>query len=139
MFYYFLILAPMMASLLMIINYLLSNNNTFMEKSGPFECGFTSYQQSRSAFSVSFILVAITFLPFDLEMSSILPYVISSYYNNLYGLSILLIFLFSTVLAFIYEINLNALTLKKQFINKIKELKTSLYIHLLFIYFPIYM
>ena len=75
--------------------------NSYIEKNGPFECGFTSFQQSRSAFSVAFILVAILFLPFDLEISSILPFVISPYSNGLYGLVILVIFLILLIVAFV--------------------------------------
>ncbi|KAK6459826.1 various chains-domain-containing protein [Scheffersomyces coipomensis] len=81
-----------------------------------------------SAFSVSFILVAILFLPFDLEISSILPYVVSAYSNNIYGLSILIIFLFTLVIAFIFEINLEALKLERRFIPIIKPLINKLYI-----------
>lgn len=127
LFNYYLILTPIVAILLILINYLLSNSNSYIEKDGPFECGFTSYQQSRSAFSVSFILVAILFLPFDLEISSILPFMINNYYNYNYGLTVLIIFLFSLIIAFIYEINLNALKLTKKYIKIIKPLKTQFY------------
>nr|YP_009935202.1 Nad3 [Metschnikowia hawaiiana]QNS23085.1 Nad3 [Metschnikowia hawaiiana] len=127
MFTYYLYLSPVVACMLMLLNYLMSTSNSYMEKDGPFECGFTSYQQSRSAFSVAFMLVAMLFLPFDLEMSSILPYVVSAYTNGIYGLSILIMFLLTLVMAFVYEINLGALNLERRYINKVKELKTKLY------------
>lgn len=128
MFTFYLYLAPVVACVLIILNYLISTSNSYIEKDGPFECGFTSYQQSRSAFSVAFILVAILFLPFDLEISSILPYVVSAYTNGIYGLSILIIFLLTLVMAFVYEINLGALNLERRYENKVKELKTKLFI-----------
>nr|QMS50749.1 Nad3 [Metschnikowia borealis] len=127
MFTFFLYLAPIVACILIIINYLISTSNSYIEKDGPFECGFTSYQQSRSAFSVAFILVAILFLPFDLEISSMLPYVVSAYTNGMYGLTILIFFLFTLVIAFVFEINLGALNLERRYINKIKETKTILF------------
>lgn len=127
MFTMYLILAPIVAVVLILINVLLSTSNSYVEKDGPFECGFTSYQQSRSAFSVAFILVAILFLPFDLEISSILPYVVSAYSNGLYGLSILVIFLLSLVIAFVYEINLGALKLERRFTPIVKPLINKLY------------
>lgn len=120
-------LAPIVAIVLIILNILISNNKSYVEKNGPFECGFTSYQQTRSAFSVSFILVAILFLPFDLEISSVLPYVVSAYNNNLYGLIIIMIFLLTLVLAFVLEINLNALKLEKKYIKIMKPLIIKLY------------
>lgn len=127
MFTMYLILAPIVALVLIILNYLISSENPYTEKDGPFECGFTSYQQSRSAFSVAFILVAILFLPFDLEISSILPYVVSAYSNGLYGLTILVIFLLSLVIAFVYEINLGALKLERRFVPVVKPLLNKLY------------
>lgn len=127
MFTFYLYLAPIVAGVLIGLNYLISNDNSYVEKNGPFECGFTSYQQSRSAFSVAFILVAILFLPFDLEISSILPFVVSAYSNGLYGLSILIIFLLSLVIAFVYEINLGALDLERRFSPVVKPLINILY------------
>jgi NADH-ubiquinone oxidoreductase chain 3 len=123
----YLYLAPIISVVLIGLNYLISTENSYIEKDGPFECGFTSYQQSRSAFSVAFILVAILFLPFDLEISSILPYVISSYSNGIYGLTILTFFLLSLVLAFIYEYNLDALKLERRFKPIVWPLVTRLY------------
>lgn len=127
MFTIYLYLAPIVAMILVLLNYLISTENSYVEKNGPFECGFTSYQQTRSAFNVAFILVAILFLPFDLEISSILPYVVSAYSNGIYGLTILIIFLLSLVTAFVYEINLGALTLERRFTPIVKPLINKLY------------
>lgn len=123
----YLYLTPFVAILLIFINYLLSSSNSYIEKDGPFECGFTSYQQSRSAFSVSFILVAILFLPFDLEISSLLPFCLNAYINNVYGLSILISFLLTLVLAFVLEINVNALKLVRQYTKITKPMKLTFY------------
>ena len=108
-------LAPIVAGVLIGPNWLLAKSNPNIDKAGPFECGFTSYQQSRAAFSVAFILVAILFLPFDLEISSILPYVTSAYNNGLYGLIILIIFLMMLVIAFILEIQLRVLKIERSY------------------------
>ena len=108
-------LAPIVAGVLIGLNWLLAKRNPNIDKAGPFECGFTSYQQSRAAFSVAFILVAILFLPFDLEISSILPYVTSAYNNGLYGLIILIIFLMMLVIAFILEIQLRVLKIERSY------------------------
>lgn len=127
MFTLYLYLAPIIAVILILLNYLISTENPYIEKNGPFECGFTSYQQSRSAFNVAFILVAILFLPFDLEISSILPFVVSAYTNSIYGLTILVIFLLALVIAFVYEINLGALNLERRFSPIVKPLINKLY------------
>ena len=57
MFHIYLYLSPIVAILLILINYFISLDNSYIEKKSPFECGFTSYEQSRSSFNVSFILV----------------------------------------------------------------------------------
>lgn len=115
MFTFYMYLAPIVAGALIGLNWLLAKSNPNIDKAGPFECGFTSYQQSRAAFSVAFILVAILFLPFDLEISSILPYVTSAYNNGLYGLIILIIFLMMLVIAFILEIQLRVLKIERSY------------------------
>ena len=115
MFTFYMYLAPIVAGVLIGLNWLLAKSNPNIDKAGPFECGFTSYQQSRAAFSVAFILVAILFLPFDLEISSILPYVTSAYNNGLYGLIILIIFLMMLVIAFILEIQLKVLKIERSY------------------------
>lgn len=46
-------LAPIVAGVLIGLNWLLAKSNPNIDKAGPFECGFTSYQQSRAAFSVA--------------------------------------------------------------------------------------
>ena len=44
---------------IIVINYIMAPNNTYIDKTGPFECGFTSFRQSRITYTVSFILIAI--------------------------------------------------------------------------------
>lgn len=122
--YIFFILIPIVSIVLLLINVLLSTSNTYSEKTGPFECGLTSFNQTRLAFNVSFILVAILFLPFDLELSSILPYSLNLYYTNSYGLFIMVLFILILSVGFIYEINTNAIYITKR---HIKEPKTMYY------------
>nr|SBT62497.1 Nad3p [Candida orthopsilosis]SBT62591.1 Nad3p [Candida orthopsilosis]SBT62607.1 Nad3p [Candida orthopsilosis]SBT62670.1 Nad3p [Candida orthopsilosis]SBT62828.1 Nad3p [Candida orthopsilosis] len=125
MFTTYTILCPIVAIVLVGLNWLLATSNSYIEKDGPFECGFTSFQQSRSAFSVAFITVAILFLPFDLEISSILPYVISPYTNGTYGLVMTVIFLITLIVAFVVEIQLKALQLNRTYTNDLPH--TELY------------
>lgn len=123
---YFLIV-PIISLFLIAINALLATKNSYNEKTGPFECGFTSFAQSRTAFSVAFILVAILFLPFDLEISSILPYVLSLYNLSAYGLYILIFFLLILIVGFIYEINTGALYINRIYKKKLTSLTKKIY------------
>lgn len=122
----FFILIPIVALALLTINILLSENNVYADKLGPFECGLSSFNQTRIAFSVSFILVAILFLPFDLEISSILPYSLNLYNTNGYGLTVIILFISILTIGFVYEINKNALKIVKH--NKRNKSNKYLYV-----------
>ena len=65
--------------------------------------------------------LAILFLPFDLELTSILPYTLSIYNLSIYGLFILLYFLIPLIVGFIMEINLKAIYITNIF-NRSKAL-----------------
>lgn len=124
---FYIILVPIISILLIIINYIISPNNSNIDKTGPYECGFTSFRQSRITYSISFILIAILFLPFDIEITTILPYTISIYTNHIYGLFILVYFFIALLVGFIMEINIGALYIKRLFIRHNKSLYTLLY------------
>ena len=49
--------------------------NLDLEKSRPFECGFTPKFSSRLPFSIRFFLITIIFLVFDVELILIFPLV----------------------------------------------------------------
>nr|YP_010508146.1 NADH dehydrogenase subunit 3 [Candida verbasci]UXG56610.1 NADH dehydrogenase subunit 3 [Candida verbasci] len=125
MFTYYTFLCPIVAMVTVGLNYLMSTRNAYTEKDGPFECGFTSYYQSRSAFSVAFILVAMLFLPFDTEVSSITPYVVSAYSNGIYGTIITIVFIAITVIAFVVEMAVQATKLDRQYMQP--PIPTELY------------
>ena len=130
----FMIFVPIISLLLILINYIISPKsiNYDTSKTGPYECGFDSFRQSRTTYSIQFILIAILFLPFDLELTSILPYTLSAYNINVYGLYILLFFLSALIIGFIIEINLKAIYITKifnrsKYRNNTKYIQTQLY------------
>ncbi|GMM32655.1 hypothetical protein DAMA08_020960 (mitochondrion) [Martiniozyma asiatica (nom. inval.)] len=88
------------------------NSTDYIEKSNSFECGFDSFKQSNNPVPIPFILIALLFLPFDLEVSSMLPYMISSY-----------------IVGFVYELGSNAMSLIK-FVNTSNDSKTDVYTYI---------
>lgn len=123
LFNIYLILIGLIGLIFIIVNMLLvesnkmnennGSSNEYIEKSSPFECGFDSFKQSNNPVPVPFIIIALLFLPFDLEVTSMLPYIISAYSIGLYGLIIFIIFLFILVIGFIFELNMNVISLSK--------------------------
>jgi NADH-ubiquinone oxidoreductase chain 3 len=107
---FFFIFIPLLSLILLGINIILSPHNPYQEKNSAFECGFHSFLgQNRTQFSISFFIFALLFLLFDLEILLVYPYVVSAYYNGIYGLIIMLIFFLVLTLGFIFELGKNAL------------------------------
>ena len=112
-FFFFLI--PILAIILLIVNLVFSVHNPYEEKDSAFECGFHSFLgQNRRQFSISFFIFALLFLLFDLEILLVYPYIVSAYFNGLYGLIIMLIFFLVLTLGFAFELGKNALKIESK-------------------------
>ena len=112
---FFIIFIPILSILLLIINLLLAPHFPYQEKDSAFECGFHSFLgQNRTEFSISFFIFGLLFLLFDLEIVLIYPYSVSSYSNEGYGLSIMMIFFILLTLGFIFELGKNALSIESK-------------------------
>ena len=111
----FFIFIPLLAFILLMINLILAPHNPYKEKDSVFECGFHSFLgQNRTQFSVSFFIYALLFLIFDLEILLVYPYVVSAYFNGLYGLTIMLVFFLVLTLGFVFELGKNALKISSK-------------------------
>jgi NADH-ubiquinone oxidoreductase chain 3 len=107
---FFLVFIPLLALILLVVNLIFAPHNPYQEKDSAFECGFHSFlEQNRTQFSISFFIFALLFLLFDLEILLVYPYVVSSYINGIYGLTLMLVFFLVLTLGFAFELGKNAL------------------------------
>lgn len=110
--YILFIIAPIISAVFLLLNYLFSPSNTNLMKMSPFECGFSSFSQTRSPFHIHFFLVCLLFLVFDIEIALIYPYIVSFYYLKSYGLIVIIIFIIILTVGFIFEIGKKALNIR---------------------------
>src|ERR1700751_400031 len=124
---FFFIFIPILALILLTINLILSPHNPYGEKDSAFECGFHSFLgQNRTQFSISFFICALLFLLFDLEILLVYPYVVSSYTNGIYGLTLMLIFFLILTLGFAFELGKNALKIDSRQMFVLKNINSNI-------------
>ena len=99
------ILVPVLALVLLGLNLLLSVHNPDESKVSPYECGFLALpDQTRSTFQIHFMIVALLFLIFDLELVLLFPLAVTLYQVSSYGFTIAIIFFSVLTIGFIFEL-----------------------------------
>nr|AFU50188.1 NADH dehydrogenase subunit 3 [Prioninae sp. MJTNT-2012] len=64
-------------AMIILVNLISKKTFNDREKSSPFECGFDPKAPARLPFSLQFFLIAIIFLIFDVEITLLLPMIVS--------------------------------------------------------------
>lgn len=107
---FFLIFVPVLGFILLNLNFFLAPHMPYKEKKTPFECGYHSFTtQNRTPFTVSFYIFAMLFLLFDIEITTVFPFVVASNFNAIYGFSYVMVFVLILTLGFVFELGKNAL------------------------------
>nr|YP_010321812.1 NADH dehydrogenase subunit 3 [Stenochironomus tobaduodecimus]UKO33039.1 NADH dehydrogenase subunit 3 [Stenochironomus tobaduodecimus] len=70
--------------MILLSSILMKKKQMNRENMTPFECGFNPFNSPRLPFSIKFFLIAIIFLIFDVEITLILPLILTMKYSNLY-------------------------------------------------------
>jgi NADH-quinone oxidoreductase subunit A len=73
------------------------------EKYSQFECGFSSFENSKMRFDIRYYLVAILFILFDLEVTFVFPWAVVYSQLGWFGFGAMTLFLFLLVVGFVYE------------------------------------
>nr|UFR82818.1 NADH dehydrogenase subunit 3 [Dicronorhina derbyana] len=101
----------MISFILMMVSFIISKKS-FMdrEKASPFECGFDPKSSSRLPFSLQFFLIAVIFLIFDVEITLLIPLILTVKLNSLISYYfIIIIFIIILLLGLYHEWNQGAL------------------------------
>nr|AMW67832.1 NADH dehydrogenase subunit 3 [Fontecilla graphicus] len=99
------------AFIMMIMASILSKKTFFdREKNSPFECGFDPKCSARLPFSLHFFLIAIIFLIFDVEITLLLPIIITMNLSNIFlWINITTFFILILLMGLYHEWNQGAL------------------------------
>jgi NADH-ubiquinone oxidoreductase chain 3 len=105
-----ILFVPVLVLILLFVNLLLAVHRPDSEKVTPYECGFSPiYSQTRNPFHISFYLVGILFLVFDLEILLSYPMAVTLYEVTSYGYWVFIIFFSVLTVGFVYEFASGAL------------------------------
>src|SRR5471030_1560293 len=103
----FLTVAALLAALLLglgsVLGRLSARHRADPDKLSPYECGFEPFEDNRMKFDVSYYLVAILFIIFDLEIAFLFPWAVSLHRTGGFGLIAMGVFLLILTVGFIYE------------------------------------
>nr|YP_010721284.1 NADH dehydrogenase subunit 3 [Cyathus jiayuguanensis]WDS46478.1 NADH dehydrogenase subunit 3 [Cyathus jiayuguanensis] len=110
---FFLILfVPILAAILLALNVLLAPHRPDESKVSAYECGFPAIVgQTRSTFQIHFMVVALLFLIFDLEIILLFPVAVTLYQVSTYGFAIAILFFIVLTIGFVLEIGSGAIKL----------------------------
>lgn len=99
---------------------------TYQEKYSIFECGFHSFLgQNRTQFGVKFFIFALVYLLLDLEILLTFPFALSEYVNDIYGLTIALLFIIIITIGFVFELGKSALKIDSRQVITPLNVKSS--------------
>lgn len=111
--FFLFIFVPILALILLALNVLLSPHRPDEQKVSAYECGFQPvYGQTRTSFQIHFMVVALLFLIFDLEVLLLFPLALTLYQVSTFGFSIGIIFFIILTIGFVLEIGSGAISMQ---------------------------
>jgi NADH-quinone oxidoreductase subunit A len=88
----------------LVMSHLLAPRRPSAAKDAPYECGIVPSREPPERFPVSFYIVAMLFIMFDIEIIFIYPYAVSRGDLGVYGFWAIVLFSAVFFLTFVYEV-----------------------------------
>ena len=88
----------------LVMSHLLAPRRPSAAKDAPYECGIVPSREPPARFPVSFYIVAMLFIMFDIEIIFIYPYAVSRGDLGVYGFWAIVLFSVLFFLTFVYEV-----------------------------------
>ena len=98
-----LVLAMLFGALSFLASGLLAPRRPSAAKQAPYECGIVPSREPPERFPVSFYMVAMLFVMFDVEIMFLYPFVVDRQFLGAYGFWAIVAFSVVLWLAFVYE------------------------------------
>jgi NADH-quinone oxidoreductase subunit A len=98
------VLAVVFGALTLAASWVLAPKRPSDAKEAPYECGIVPSREPPERFPVSFYIVAMLFIMFDIEIVFIYPYAVARETLGVYGFVAIAIFSVLFFLTFVYEI-----------------------------------
>jgi len=99
-----LLLAVVFGAISLVMSHLLAPKRPSAAKDAPYECGIVPSREPPERFPVSFYIVAMLFIMFDIEIIFVYPYAVAHSDVGTYGFVAILIFSALFFLTFVYEV-----------------------------------
>ena len=88
----------------LMMSHLLAPKRPSAAKDAPYECGIVPSREPPERFPVSFYIVAMLFIMFDIEIIFVYPYAVAQGDVGIYGFVAIMIFSVLFFLTFVYEV-----------------------------------
>lgn len=101
--FFFLIILLMLVFIIIIVARNTGPTRADEEKLSAYECGFEPFINARIKFDITFVLIALLFLVFDIEIIFLIPWVISYEQTGFLSYCSILFFIIILFLGFMIE------------------------------------
>jgi len=97
-----LLLAVVFGAISLVMSHLLAPKRPSAAKDAPYECGIVPSREPPERFPVSFYIVAMLFIMFDIEIIFLYPYAVANKALGLFGLVEIILFIVTVFTAYAY-------------------------------------